>query len=146
MTLRWLVPCLLIWTTGAPAAPLPYPPPAGLDAAVEALWADDPAAAVTRLAATDATLPVASRPARDLLLGYAELQQGEGPEALPLLRASIDAFPAIRSTLQLLAAQAALAAEQPAAAEALLQSLLADPNPRLIPVALRHLAAAQEAL
>jgi len=146
MTPRWLVPCLLIWTTGAIAAALPYPPPPGLEGAVAALWADDPAAAVTRLTDAEPTLPTASQPAHDLLLGYAELLQGEGATALPRLCASIDAFPSIRSTVRLLAAQAALAAKQPATAAALLQSLLSDPNPRLIPVALRHLAAAQEAL
>jgi len=145
MVWRWWIPWWFLWATGLSAASLPYPPPAGLESVVEALWADQYAEVPHLLTAVDGALPAASRPARDLLLGYTRLQQGDAGAAYPLLRQSIDAFPPLAITLRLLAAQAALGADRPDEAAALLQAVLADPNPRLVPAALRHLAAAQEA-
>ncbi|MGD2062659.1 MAG: transglycosylase SLT domain-containing protein [Nitrospirota bacterium] len=143
MVWRWLIPCGLFWAAGLAAA-LPYPPPAGLERATQLLWADQYEEASHLLEGVTDTLPPDSRPARDFLLGYARLQQGEATAAYPLLRQSIETFPALGDTLRLLAAQAALKSGQPGEAAALLQAVLVEPNPRLVPAALRHLAAAQE--
>jgi soluble lytic murein transglycosylase len=141
-----MIPFWLLLADGLAAASLSYPPPPpGLETAVKVLGEDQFEEASRLLTQADNALPAASRPARDLLLGYARLQQGDSAGAFPLLQQSIDAFPSVAATVRLLTAQAALATDRPGEAVALLQAVLADPNPRLVPAALRHLAAAQEA-
>ena len=145
MVWRWFFPCWLLLTGAVGATALPYPPPAGLEKAVEALWADQYDDAIQSLADADGVQPASLRPARDLLIGYARLQKEDASGAYPLLSRSIDAFPSIAGTVRLLAAQAALGDGRADEAATLLTKVLVDPDRRLVPAALRNLAAAQEA-
>ncbi len=133
LPLFWLVALLL----AAPAAALPPPPP-GLGPAVSAVREERFQDAVDVLAALDpTTLPEASRPARDLLLGYCLGEAGEGDAAYGRLEAAATAFPSIGDILHYRAALAALDAGEPQRARQSLDRLLARPTSRLVPAALR---------
>jgi len=137
---RWIAPLLgvaaLLLARGAIAA-VPPPPP-GLGPAVAAVRDDRFADAADILAALDpATLPEASRPARDLLLGYCLSETGEDGGAYPLLEGAAAAFPAVAATFHYRAAVAALDERRFDWARASLDRLFALPESRLTVPALR---------